>query len=602
MLERITSPEDLKSLTKEELQQTAQELREKILSTVSRNGGHLGSNLGVVELTLALHRVFRSPEDSIIFDVGHQCYAHKLLTGRYEDFDTLRQFGGISGFPNPEESPHDTFIAGHSGSSIAAALGVAQANQLRGSEAYAIAVVGDGSFTNGMIYEALNNCDKKGVRLIIILNDNEMSISHNVGGLSRYFSKIRTSSRYFAMKNRMKRNLGKVPGGKGLIRAARAVKNFIKRILVQKNLFECFGLHYLGPVGGHDEEKLEDVLREAKSKDGICLVHAITRKGKGYGPAELVPELYHGVGAFDLQLGVSAQEKKSFSAAFGDLMCKMAREDERICAVTAAMCEGTGLAQFRREFPKRFFDTGIAEEYAVAYCGGLLKKGYRPICVLYSTFAQRVYDQMLHDIVLQKQPLILALDRSGLVPGDGITHQGIFDVALFSSIPHVKIYAPDSYAEMEEMFRKALAEEATAVIRYCKGAETEYDKSAFQKRNTLENRHSGGKKAVISYGRLTARVAAAAGENANVIRLKQLAPLDREELSQALAGAERVLIIEEGIRSGGIGEQLAALFSDGQMQFTIHAIEDFPCHGSLAELDRANGFDMDTLKREIESL
>ena len=602
MLEQILSPQEIKNCSKEELRQLTEELREKILGTVSETGGHLGSNLGVVELTVALHRVFSTPEDNIIFDVGHQCYAHKLLTGRGDSFDTLRQFGGISGFTNPKESPHDAFIAGHSGSSVAAALGVAQANKLLGNDHYAVAVVGDGSFTNGMIYEALNNCDDKGLKLIIVLNDNEMSISQNVGGLSRYFSKISTSKRYFTLRARTKRGLEKLPGGRAAAKAARGIKNFIKRLLVQKNLFECFGLYYFGPVDGHDIEKLEDIFREAKTRDGVCLVHAVTQKGRGYSPAEMVPEMYHGVGAFDLQKGVSCIGKKSFSTAFGEIMCELAAEDERVCAVTAAMCEGTGLSRYREKYPERFFDTGIAEEYAVAFCGGLMKKGCRPVCVLYSTFAQRVYDQVLHDNVLQDFPLILALDRSGLVPGDGITHQGIFDVALFSSIPGMYIYAPETYEEMKGFFRKALAEEKPAVIRYAKGGEQEYDRSPLKQGLTMDTTEGSAEKAVITYGRLTGRVLEAAEGNAKVIKLKQLMPLAEEELLKNIGSAERILVVEEGIRSGGVGEKIAALCAQGDKSVRIHAVEEFPGHGDIPSLDKLFGFDFETLRNEIKDL
>jgi len=601
MLQKITSPDDIKNCTIEEIKDLAGELREKILSVVSENGGHLGSNLGMVELTLAIHRVFDSPRDSIVFDVGHQCYAHKLLTGRYADFHTLRKFRGISGFPNPQESPHDSFISGHSGSSIAAAIGLAQANKLLGNKNYAVAVVGDGSFTNGMIYEALNNCDDKALNLIIILNDNEMSISPNVGGLSRYFSRIRTSRRYFALKHRTKHFLGKFPGGKRIISAARAIKNFVKRIFLQKNLFECFGLKYLGPVNGHDQEHLEEVLREAKKKERICIVHAITQKGKGYIPAEMVPAMYHGVSPFDLKTGVPCNEKESFSAVFGELLCDLAEKDPRICAVTAAMCEGTGLSRFREKYPERFFDTGIAEEYAVAFCGGLLKKGYRPVCVLYSTFAQRVYDQMLHDIVLQKQPMILALDRAGLVPGDGITHQGIFDVSIFSSIPGVVIYAPETYEELKEAFSAALGQNVPVVIRYAKGAEKVYDHSVFRRESTMDVVDADSKKAVITYGRLTENVLKAVGDRVKVIKLKQLIPLDRESILAETEGIEKILVIEEGIRSGGIGEKIAALFADQKKIVGIHAIETFPEHGDLDALDREFGFDRENLEHMINN-
>ena len=603
MLKEISSAGDVKKLNMQELGQLAEDLREEILSAVSRNGGHLASNLGIVELTIALHRVFDSPDDQIVFDVGHQCYAHKMLTGRREAFSTLRQAGGLSGFTNPKESAHDPFIAGHSGPSIAAALGIAEANKRLGSDHFAVAVVGDGSFTNGMIYEALNSCGGKALNLVIILNDNKMSISQNVGGLSKYFSRIRTSTRYISLKHRLKRFFGKLPGGKGLIRMARAIKNFIRRILMRDNLFECLGLDYLGPVDGHDIGKLEEILREAKTKEGVCIVHAVTQKGKGYSIAEEVPELYHGVGPFNREEGIQHYEKPSFSAELGRLLCEHADKDERICAITAAMCEGAGLSRFHEKYPDRLYDVGIAEEAAVAFAGGLLKKGLRPVCVLYSTFAQRVYDQMLHDIVLQKLPLILALDRSGIVPRDGITHQGIFDAALFSSIPGVKIYTAETYTELEEAFEKALCEqEAPVLIRYAKGTEREYDRSGFRIGETLDYTETEADKAVITYGRITGNAVQAAGDSARVIKLKRIFPIDREELKQALSGVKKVLIAEEGIRSGGICEKLALICAEEKIAFRIHAIEGFLEHGDIASLDRICGFDTDSLKKEIEEL
>ena len=603
MLKEISSVGDIRKYTPQELDQLAAELREEILSTVSKNGGHLASNLGIVELTIAIHRVFESPKDQIVFDVGHQCYAHKLLTGRRDRFSTLRQAGGISGFTNPQESEHDTFIAGHSGPSIAAALGIAAANKRMGRDDFAVAVVGDGSFTNGMIYEALNSCDEKGLNLVIILNDNKMSISRNVGGLSKYFSKIRTSTRYISFKHRLKKFFGKIPGGNGMIRMARSIKNFIRRILMRDNLFECLGLNYLGPVDGHDIGKLEEILREAKTKEGVCIVHAVTQKGRGYSIAEEVPELYHGVGPFDPAEGIRHYEKPSFSSEFGRVLCELAEKDERVCAITAAMCEGTGLSRFREKYPDRLYDVGIAEECSVAFAGGLLKKGMRPVCVLYSTFAQRVFDQMLHDIVLQKLPLVLALDRSGIVPGDGITHQGIFDISLFSAIPNVKIYTAENYEELGQMLKKALEEqEAPVLIRYARGAERNYDRSVFRIGETLDYTENKSEKAILTYGRITENAVIAAGEDARVIKLKQVYPIDRRELKEALCGVKKVLIAEEGIRSGGICEKAALICAEEGSEFHIHAIEHLLEHGDIDSLDRVCGFDAETLKKETEEL
>ncbi len=400
LLETIHSPDDVKRLDAGQLDTLASEARTEILRVVSRNGGHLSSNLGVVELTIALHRVFSTPEDSILFDVGHQSYVHKLLTGRREAFDTLRQYGGISGFQRPAESPHDAFGAGHSSTSISAALGIATANRLAGKDCYTVAVIGDGAFTGGMAYEALNNCAGND-RLIIVLNDNTMSIARNVGALDSYLNRFRNSAKYFRIKNRVKRTFQRIPLiGRGLVSLCKRVKGRLRKWLVRENLFEHLGLHYYGPLDGNDESLLETVLQEAK-EDGACsVIHVCTRKGKGYPYAEERPDLYHGIGRFDLGTGSPepcGDGRESYSEAFGETLCRLAERDERICAVTAAMPDGTGLTDFRKRFPERFFDVGIAEEHAVTFACGLAAKGYKPVFAVYSTFAQRAYDQLLHD-------------------------------------------------------------------------------------------------------------------------------------------------------------------------------------------------------------
>lgn len=596
ILEKINSPKDLKELNESELYTLSEEIRQQILNTVSKNGGHLAANLCVVELTLALHRVFDSPKDKIIFDVGHQSYVHKLLTGRRDDFDTLRQFGGISGFPKRSESEHDAFGAGHSSTSISAAAGIAAANKLNGNDAFTIAVVGDGAFTGGMIYEALNNCADK-EKLIIVLNDNDMSISPNVGGMSKYFSKVRTSAKYFRLKNGVKRFFGKTPLiGDSLIRAARKLKNSFKKVVLSQNFFEQFGLSYYGPLDGNDEKHLERVLREAKD-DGKCsVVHICTTKGKGYKPAEERPDLFHGVSGFDIESGkLKESASESFSSHFGKLICEKAESNERIAAITAAMPDGTGLSEFAKRFPERFFDVGIAEEHALTFACGLATEGIIPVFAVYSTFMQRAFDQFIHDAALQKLHVIIMLDRAGLVANDGATHHGIFDAAFISEIPDVLFYSPDSFRSFDECFEKALNADRPVVIRYPKSCDIEKD--GFIKGNGFECRDFGKdpKSALITYGRLTESVIAASasrlekGIATRVVTLTQIHPLNSETIGKLLEGIENVVFAEEGIKNGGVGQRLCSdLCENGMLdgkRFTIKAIDGiFPQHGSNKEL------------------
>ncbi len=613
MLEKINSPAELKKLQSGELPALCKEIREKIIDTVSKNGGHLGSNLGIVETVVAIHRVFDTPDDALIFDVGHQCYAHKLLTGRYENFDSLRKTGGISGFVNIEESPFDTFTEGHSGTSLSQALGLAAAKEIQGSSNYVIAVVGDGSFTNGMIYEALNNCKTAGKRLIIILNDNEMSISKNVGSLSSYLTKIRTSKKYFTIKHNIKRNFIKIPYiGKPLTNAARHVRDFVKRVLVSENLFECMGIDYIGTVDGNNVYKMQTVLEEAKTKNKCTLVHIHTKKGKGYAPAENTPEKYHATGEFIKETGESLKApSNNFSSAFGRILCEMAREDPRICAVTAAMEEGTGLLPFKDVFPSRFFDVGIAEEHAVTFAAGLSKGGLLPIVALYSTFAQRVYDQLQHDVAIQKLPFVLCLDRAGAVEGDGITHQGLFDVSEFCGIPGINVYSPETYEELEISLRRATLNNRFSVVRYPKGKMIEYDRSAFKNKGeyTVASLGEGEDKAVlVTYGRITAEVYKSAlnfhektGVPVKIIKLVKVFPLDEDAIVKELDGAAILYFTEEGVESGGIGEKVGALVARRMpgVRFGLRAASGFIPHGDIASIMNSLGFVSDTMEHDL---
>ena len=607
ILEKINSPKDLRSLGAEELNILSDEIRKTLINTVSVTGGHLAANLCVVELTLALHRVFDSPDDKIIFDVGHQSYVHKLITGRRDEFSTLRQTGGISGFPKRSESEHDAFGAGHSSTSISAAAGIAAANSLCGNDVYTIAVVGDGAFTGGMIYEALNNCADK-EKLIIVLNDNDMSISPNVGGMSRYFSKVRTSAKYFSFKNKTKRFFKALPlVGNGMLKFGTAVKNRFKKLVMSQNFFEQFGLSYYGPVDGNDITHIERVLGEAKDDKKCAVVHICTTKGKGYKFAEERPDLFHGVSGFDVESGkIKASGVESFSERFGSLICKYAETDKRIAAITAAMPDGTGLSEFSKRFPERFFDVGIAEEHALTFACGLSVGGMIPVFAVYSTFAQRAFDQLIHDAALQNLHVIIALDRAGLVANDGATHHGIFDTAFISEIPNVTLYAPNSVSSLEKCFAEALGANGPVVIRYPKSEDIVcdgfYNASGVSFRDFGDNAES----AIITYGRLQANAVKAAellnknGKSARIISLTTLSPLPTENIIKLLNGIDNIVFAEEGIKNGGVAQRLCAELTErGELngkRFIIKAIDGiFPEHGSNNDL-------LDSLSLSPESI
>ncbi len=622
MLENIRSPQDIKNMSVKELNDLAAEIRTKIIGTVSETGGHLGSNLGLVETTLVLHKLFDFPSDKLLFDVGHQCYTHKLLTGRLERFDTLRQSGGISGFTNRFESDYDTLTAGHSGSSISAALGIAMANKLENKDAYTVCVVGDGSFTNGMIYEALNNCNNKELRLIILLNDNEMSISQNVGSLANYLSKIRSSGKYYRFKRNFQKILRKIPKiGEFSIYFTRRLKNAAKSFFYKQPFFEALGVKYLGPVDGNDIERLQVVLEEAKKSTCCTLVHIKTKKGCGYKYAEDKPESYHSVGAFDPDEGVAVPGGNDYSSVFGKALCAHAAKDERICAITAAMRDGTGLRTFSEQFPERFFDVGIAEEHAVAFAGGLAVSGLLPVCALYSTFAQRTYDQLIHDVALQKLHMVLALDRAGFVAGDGETHQGVFDCSFLSEIPGVEIYAPDSFEELETALTNALAGTGISVLRYPRGGMSTYDRTAFVPFNAQSasyfsvcDRFSSQtpELALVTYGKETAQVFAAAeslykkGLSVRIVKLFRVFPVKEYAsfLSEALNGIPRILFSEEGIETGGIAHQIVSELAlmHCTPEFCIHAVSsEFLPHGSYDYLLKHCRLDAESLAEDALS-
>lgn len=567
LLSEIREPSDVKKLNMDEKKQLCEEMRAKILETVSKNGGHLASNLGSVELTVALHSVFDSPNDSMIFDVGHQCYPHKLLTGRYDDFDTLRLSGGISGFMKPSESIHDPVITGHSSTSISVALGIAKANTLNGQNHKSIAIIGDGAMTGGVAYEALNNAGRSKDNLLIILNDNKMSIGKNVGGFSRHLTVMRSRPSYYRFKKATEYRLLRLPGvGKWLWRKVRAVKQLIKNAVYHSNMFEELGIHYYGPVDGHDLEKLITLMEIAKNETRPVLIHTITKKGKGLPYAENSPSDYHGVSAFDPETGELSAAKPNFSAVFGDVLCELAEKDERICAVTAAMGNGTGLAEFAKKYPARFFDVGIAEQHAVAYAAGLCKAGLLPVFAVYSSFLQRGYDQVIHDAAIGKMHVVLCIDRAGFVGEDGETHHGLLDAAFLSGIPNVTVYSPATFAELRRDLHTALYDEdGVAVVRYPRGGEGAMPEDKMENHDTYSVcGDASADTAVIGYGRQFAQCAAAveklnrAGQACFAVKLDRIAPIDRAAVER-VARCKRVYFYEEGECVGGIGEHFCMM-------------------------------------------
>ncbi len=561
LLQGIKNPDDLKKLNQNQIPELCDEIRECILETVSKNGGHLASNLGSVELTIALHRVFSAPQDAIIFDVGHQCYTHKLLTGRFNRFSTLRMENGISGFMRPNESEYDPITTGHSSNSISAAYGIYKSKCILGEEGTAVAVVGDGALTGGMAYEALNNAgDEKG-NFIVVLNDNEMSISKNVGSLAKYLTVIRSRPNYYRFKEGFSELLQKLPlVGKFLYRAFFRLKLLLKDAIYNSNFFEDLGFHYLGPVDGHDEKKLEEILEIAKTEEKPVIVHVMTVKGKGYKYAEEMPNNYHGVSAFDLEKGVSTEKTDDFSSIFGDALCALAEKDNKICAITAAMKSSTGLDEFSKKYSDRFFDVGIAEQHAVTFAVGLAKGGMRPVFAVYSSFLQRGFDQVIHDAAIANVPITICVDRAGFVGEDGETHQGVFDTAFLSQIPNVKIYAPSNYSELSFMLEKAIYEDGISVVRYPRGREFS---SKIDFNDESFSIFGSGKKAIVTYGRLvsTALVATENLSDVAVIKLNVINPLCNS-LKDELKKYNTIYFFEEGIKQGGIGEHLGQLLHD----------------------------------------
>ncbi|WP_444657771.1 1-deoxy-D-xylulose-5-phosphate synthase [Caproiciproducens sp. R2] len=601
LLNQINFPEDLQKLSLDELYELCDEIREKIIKTVSNNGGHLASNLGVVELTVALHRVFSSKDDRIVWDVGHQAYTHKILTGRRDTISTIRMQGGLSGYPNRMESSYDAFNAGHSSTSISAALGIANAKLLAGEPGHVISLIGDGALTGGLAYEGLNNAGRFKKNFIVILNDNKMSISRNVGSIARYLAHIRTKPGYFKAKGNIETALNRLPHvGKPLHHFLSKSKAALKQILYNSTIFEDMGFYYYGPFDGHDLGKLIDVLENAKNINHPVLLHVITRKGKGYPYAEQNPGAFHGISSFDIKTGKSAPAGENFSSVFGNHLCALAGKDEKICAITAAMQMGTGLTGFAKQFPGRFFDVGIAEEHAVTFAGGLAAGGMLPVCAIYSTFLQRGYDQIIHDAAIQRVKVTFAIDRAGVVGDDGETHQGIFDAAFLSTVPGITVYSPAYYDELYFSFQQALYQcEGVSAVRYPRGKPMfkPFDFESTGKAYDIYGQDEA-ELVIVTYGRLFSMACKAvtslkeSGISAKIIKLNRITPVDRDAVAEA-AAAKKVFFFEEGIQQGGIGEHFSYLLSQSgyRGEFRLRAITSFVPHATMLQSLSALGLD-----------
>jgi len=650
ILEQIKEPKDIKKLNYVEKNKLAEEIREEIINTVSETGGHLASNLGVTELTIALHSVFNMPEDKIIWDVGHQTYVHKILTGRKNKLNTLRQLGGIAGFPKTKESKYDSFNTGHSSTSISVALGMARARDIKQEENNIIAVIGDGALTGGMALEALNDAGNSKTKLIIILNDNEMSISKNVGGISTFLTKMRTKNFYMKSNNSIRKVLEKIPKfGPFVIRMARKVKYSLKQLIIPNMFFEDIGIKYLGPVDGHDIERVEWILELAKKETEPVLVHIITKKGKGYKPAEENPDKFHSTPSFDIETGKSKKEKKKdYSEVFGNKLVELAKTDEKIVAITAAMADGTGLTKFRKEFPNRFFDVGIAEQHAIAMAAGMAKYGAKPVVPIYSSFYQRCYDQVIHDICIQNLPVVLCADRAGIVGNDGETHQGIFDLSFFNIVPNLSVMAPKDFIELEQMLEFAVNLNKPVIIRYPRGGESNLkfekheqiklgkaeiieaidekeiscnkeeasdskEETTCNKQEASDNKESDNeektnssrKVTILAIGKMVARGKEVADKlkenkiNTELINVRFLKPIDEEVIKKSIEKTKKVITIEDNIIKGGLGETVAEIITKNEIKDVklkcFGYPDEFVQHGSVDELEKMYGLDAQSI-------
>ena len=601
LLSKIGGHQDLAQLNEAQRVELCREIREYLVSSVSSTGGHLASNLGVVELSVALETVFDTSVDRLVFDVGHQSYIHKMLTGRREDFSTLRQFGGMAGFPKPSESVADAFTAGHASSSVSIALGMARARTLQGEKYKVIALVGDGAATGGMIYEGLNDAAVSNEPMIVVLNDNAMSIDHNVGGMASHLRNLRVKDKYLGMKKRYKSFLTKIPGGKFLYKTTGKVKDGLRRALIPSNIFEDMGFTYLGPVDGHDTEHLVNLLQNAVERNRPVLLHVFTKKGKGYEPAQEHPKLFHGIGKFDKVSGKPLKAPvETFSDVFGSTMVSLAEKNEKICAITAAMPGGTGLLEFKGKFPKRLFDVGIAEEHAVSMAGGLAKQGMTPVVALYSTFLQRSYDMVLQDICMQNLHVVFAVDRAGLVGEDGETHHGVFDVGFLRQAPGMKILCPATKAELSQMLRWAVEEQNGPVaVRYPRGGETVTDSAPLWEKEGVVCYREGKDVTILTYGTLVSEairagsILAEKGVEATILRLQRVDAMPAKTILEGMSANRKLVVMEEVCAHSGIKEALSMELNNISAcdVYGIDLGHRYVTHGSLQELYRFCGLD-----------
>ena len=612
LLEKIENANDIKKIDKSEYDALAQEIRDFLIEKISVTGGHLGSNLGTVELTMALHLTLDLPEDKIIWDVGHQSYTHKILTGRREGFDGLRQFHGMSGFPKRKESNCDAFDTGHSSTSISAGLGMVKARDIRGEKRTIVSVIGDGSLTGGMAYEALNNAAELETNFIIVLNDNNMSISENVGGFSKYLNNIRTANGYLDLKEGIYNALRKTKRGDNIVARIRRAKSSFKQLVIPGMFFEDMGITYLGPVDGHNIEELTRVIQEAKRVKGAVLVHAITQKGRGYEPAERHPARFHGAEPFDIGTGLPSHPRNvpNYTDIFSTVMCKLGQRNERVVAITAAMPDGTGLKRFHNMYPDRFFDVGIAEEHAVTFAAGLAAGGMRPVVAVYSSFLQRAYDQIIHDVCIQNLPVTFCVDRAGLVGSDGETHQGIFDLSYLSTIPNMNVCAPKNKWELSDMMKFAIEFDGPVAIRYPRGAA--YD-GLEEFRAPVELGKAewicrGEDIALLAVGSMvkTAETVRNAlcekGYSVSLINARFVKPLDEDTVRQACAGHRLVVTLEENVAAGGFGERVRECISGldaGIPIITVTIPDVYVEHGNTELLKREIGIDADSITTRV---
>ncbi len=614
-LDKINSPEDLKKLEVKKLDKLAEEIRAFLVNSISKTGGHLASNLGVVELTIALHYCFNCPKDKIIWDVGHQAYTHKILTGRKNEFVSLRKLDGLSGFPQIKESPYDSFTTGHSSTSISAALGIATARDIKGESFNVAAVIGDGAMTGGLVYEAMNNAGRSNTKMLIVLNDNQMSISENVGAMSRYLSELRTAEKYMDAKTDIKKTLDKVPViGHSLTNFVGMTKEGIKHTLMPNIMFEQLGLKYIGPVDGHDIKKLVHILNKIKKINAPVLLHVITQKGRGYKPAETSPSKYHGVGRFEVETGkmLTSAVRDTYSDIFSKKLIRLAREDKRICGITAAMPSGTGMDAFGRAFPQRMFDVGIAEEHAVTFAAGLAKCGMIPVFAVYSTFLQRSYDQIIHDVCIQKLHVVFALDRAGIVGDDGCTHQGIYDLTYMAGIPGMTVMAPKNMYELEDMLEFAVKFDGPISLRYPRGAASDILKSVRQpvEYGRSETVYKGEKIALLSMGAMADSVIGvyerlvADGYKPELINVRFVAPID-ENMLDRVKNFDYIFTFEDNILSGGFGSLAGSRLMEKGSRAVMHSFA-FPDayieQGTRAQLFERYGMDSEGLYKKIKDI